>query len=221
MDFVPQLRGDAQGERLLIPGLLKQRFRRGMGEVDFVHRIGGLSVRDAEQMPQPVVAVHETMVVDVPFRLFADAGVVDFDELARFDQFFLRRFRADGAAETKRLNTTANAILPFISVELLRCLCSIARAGCTGRRDACSTRYSLHQYLTEKLPGSRHLRVVQHQAGRAVLDDLPVGQHHDSIGGAAGEAHLVGDENQRQPVAFQRFEHRRALRFSTRDRARW
>ena len=62
-----------------------------MGEIDFVHRIGRLGVRDAEQMPLPF-AVNEAMIVDVPFFLLADAGIVNFHELARLDQRFGRRF---------------------------------------------------------------------------------------------------------------------------------
>ena len=46
-----------------------------------------------------------------------------------------------------------------------------------------------------------------HLAGRAVLDDLAVGQDHDAVGGPAGEADLVRHQDQRQAVALQVFEH--------------
>ncbi len=118
VDFVPQLRRHAQGERLLVPRLLKQLFRRGVGEVDLVHRVGRLAVRNAKQAPPPVVAVHEAMVVDVPFRLFADAGVVDFDEVACLDQFFFCRLLTARASENedahndRHCNSAAHFRLP-------------------------------------------------------------------------------------------------------------
>ena len=61
----------------------------------------------------------------------------------------------------------------------------------------------LDQHLVEKLPRPRRERILEDLARRAVLDHPPLGQHHDAIGRTPRETDLVGDDDQRQPVALQ------------------
>ena len=92
-------------------------------------------------------------------------------------------------------------------------------------RGTASRRFAMervsHQDLAQELPGTGHLRIVEDLAGRALLDDLPVGQHHDPVGRTPGEADLVRDDDQRQPVAFEVLQDGQHLAFQLRVQAHW
>ena len=51
------------------------------------------------------------------------------------------------------------------------------------------------------------LRVVEHGLGRAFFDDLAAGEDEDAVGRAAREAEFVCDDDERQPVPLEIFEH--------------
>jgi hypothetical protein len=52
----------------------------GVGEVVLVERIHRFRVSDAEEMPGAVPTPDEAMVVDIPFFLFSDTGIIYFEE---------------------------------------------------------------------------------------------------------------------------------------------
>src|SRR5690606_32846867 len=62
---------------------------------------------------------------------------------------------------------------------------------------------SVGEDLGEEVAGPVALGVGEERVGGVLLDDLAVGHEHDPVGGAAGEAHLVGDHDHGHPLLGQ------------------
>src|SRR5699024_9206827 len=58
---------------------------------------------------------------------------------------------------------------------------------------------SVGEDLAEEVLGAVTAWVGEELLGGGLLDELPLGHEGDPVGGAAGESHLVGDDDHRHP----------------------
>jgi hypothetical protein len=82
MRFLPGILDHTEGEGLFIPGLLQQGPSGGMGQVVLIRWIGGSGVGYSEEVPNPIRPADKAMIIDIPWFLFADTGIVNLNELA-------------------------------------------------------------------------------------------------------------------------------------------
>src|SRR6478735_11646537 len=75
-----------------------------------------------------------------------------------------------------------------------------AGAGCPA---GCCVCWLVAEDLPEEVLGAVAARVGEELVGCGLLDDLAVGHEDDPVGGTAGEAHLVGDDDHRHAAAGQ------------------
>src|SRR5262249_21230291 len=64
------------------------------------------------------------------------------------------------------------------------------------------------QKARQEARGALLLRPFAHLPRRPLLDDLPVGRHHDAVGRAPPEPDLVSHHQHGQAVLFERLQHR-------------